>query len=61
MLEDHEKRIRILEKGLPKQKKLKTEKGYRGLSGGIKFLIDNNFLNELKTANEIMAESDILN
>lgn len=56
MLEDHERRINKLEEKLPKHKKQESEKNYKGLSGGIKFLVDNNFLNEPKTANEIMAE-----
>jgi len=56
MLKDHERRIKILEEKLPKQKKQETKKDYKGLSGGIRFLFDNNFLNELKTANEITAE-----
>ena len=56
MLEDHERRIKILERKLPKQKKQESTKDYKGLSGGIRFLIDNNFLNEPKTASEIMAE-----
>ncbi len=56
IIEDHERRIKILEGKLPKQKKQEPNKDYKGLSGGIRFLIDNNFLNELKTASEIMAE-----
>ena len=56
MLEDHERRIKILEKKLPKQKRQESNGDYKGLSGGIRFLIDNNFLNEPKTANEITAE-----
>ncbi len=56
ILNDHEKRIKILEGKPSKQNRQESKKGYTGLAGGIRFLIDNKFLNELKTANEIMAE-----
>jgi hypothetical protein len=56
MLDDHEKRLRILEGNPPKQNKHESKNKYSGLAGGIRFLIDNKFLNELQTANEIMAE-----
>ena len=60
ILDDHERRIKVLE-GTPKSdvksgKKQESSKNYKGLAGGINFLIDNKFLNEPKTANEIMAE-----
>ena len=56
ILDEHERRIRILESKPSKQKKQESSKDYKGLAGGIRFLIDNKFLNEPKTANEIMAE-----
>jgi hypothetical protein len=56
ILEDHEKRLKILEGNPPKQDKHESKKKYSGVAGGIRFLIDNKFLNELKTANEIMVE-----
>ena len=56
MLEDHERRIKILEEKLPKQKKQESTKDYKGLSGGIQFLIDNNFLTALKSVSEIITE-----
>ena len=57
ILDDHEKRIRALEGGKPsKEKKQESNKGYRGLAGGIRFLIDNKFFNEPKTTKEIMVE-----
>jgi len=56
ILDDHEKRIRALEGKSSKEKKQASNKDYNGLAGGIRFLIDNKFFNEPKTANEIMAE-----
>jgi hypothetical protein len=56
MLSDHERRIKILEGKLPKQKKQESQRAYKGLSGGIRFLIDNNFFNEPKKASNVMAE-----
>lgn len=57
MLDDHEKRITTLEKGPLKAEQSKEDKkDYKGLAGGIRLLIDNSFLNEPKSANEIMVE-----
>jgi len=57
ILENHEKRIRTLEEAiLPKGKTKEITKNYKGLAGGIRFLIDNGFLNEPKTANEVRDE-----
>lgn len=59
ILDDHEKRLQKMEDILfsKEDQKIKpTPKGYKGLGGGIRFLIDNGFLNEPKTANEIMEE-----
>ena len=59
ILDDHEKRLQKIE-GIffsKEDKKIKpTPKGYKGLGGGISFLIDNGFLNEPKAANVIMEE-----
>ncbi len=57
ILENHEKRIRTLEEAiLPKGKTKEITKNYKGLAGGIRFLIENGFLNEPKTVNEIRDE-----
>ncbi len=56
ILDDHEKRINTLEGKPLKQNSQKSSEDYKGLAGGIRFLINNKFLNEPKTANEIMAE-----
>lgn len=57
ILEDHEIRVKALEEAiLPKKKKKEINKNYKGLAGGIRFLIDNDFLNEPKTVNEIRDE-----
>ena len=58
ILADHEKRIKELEKAtrLKRDVKPRTEDNYSGLVGGIRFLIDNGFLNEPKSVNEIMEE-----
>lgn len=56
ILDDHEIRIRVLEDKPVKEKETRIEKDYKGLVGGIKFLIDNKFLDEPRTANEIMTE-----
>lgn len=57
ILEDHEERIKRLEgkKSSEKTKDIKTE-NFKGLAGGIRLLIKNNFLNKPKTLNEIMTE-----
>lgn len=54
-IESLENRVSILE-GTPIKKSEEASKNYKGLAGGIRFLIANKFLNEPKTANEIMAE-----
>jgi hypothetical protein len=56
ILQDHEKRIKVLEGNPPKQNDQTSKKNYTGLAGGIRFLIDNKFLNIPKTANEVMSE-----
>lgn len=56
ILDDHERRIRLLEGNTSKQKKQESNKDYKGLAGGIRFLIDNKFLNEPKTTKDIMSE-----
>lgn len=55
ILEDHEKRIKSLESLLPKEKQ-QASKCYKGLAGGIRYLIDHGFLGQHKTVNEIMVE-----
>ena len=57
-LEDHENRIKKLEKVLfSKKEPMKAlKKNYKGLAGGIRLLIDNGFLNEPKSVKEIMVE-----
>lgn len=54
-LENLENRVAILEGARPKESKI-SNKNYKGLAGGIRFLIDNNFFNEPKTTKEIMIE-----
>jgi hypothetical protein len=57
ILEDHEKRIKALESPSSKEETRQGgDKKYKGLAGGIRYLIDNRFLNQPKTVNEIMAE-----
>jgi len=59
ILADHEKRIKELEKAILSKDRTESkvaEKEYDGLSGGIRFLIDNGFLNIPKSVNEIMEE-----
>ncbi len=57
MFEDHERRIKILEgKPLEQKKPESNKKDYKGLAGGIRLIIDNEFLKDPKTVNEIVAE-----
>jgi len=56
ILDNHEKRIRALEGKSSKEKKQASNKDYKGLAGGIRFLIDNKFFDEPKTTKEIMIE-----
>lgn len=56
ILDDHEKRIKALEGQPIKEEHQESNKNYKGLAGGIRFLIDNKFLNEPKTTKEIMTE-----
>jgi len=60
MLEEHEKRLRKIEDFLFSREghKIRPQpsRDYKGLTGGIRFLVDNGFLKEPKTANEIMNE-----
>lgn len=56
ILEDHERRIKILEAILPQKEEKTVDKGYKGLAGGIRFLIDNGFLNQPKSVSEIVSE-----
>ncbi len=58
-IEDLEQRLKKVEgilfaKGSTPAKQV--AKGYRGLAGGIRYLIDNSFLNQPRTANDVMAE-----
>jgi len=59
ILEDHEERIKRLEGKKVSEKievtKAKTE-DFKGLAGGIRLLIKNNFFNEPKSLNEIIVE-----
>ncbi len=58
-LEDLEQRLRKVESILfaKGSTQVKMEPGtYKGLGGGIRFLIDNKFLNQPKTASEILNE-----
>lgn len=54
-LESLENRVAILEGARPKGSKT-SNKNYKGLAGGIRFLIDKNFFTEPKTTKEIMIE-----
>ena len=64
MLLDHEKRISFLESGKQTSNTSKKQKGnvsksnnsYNGLAGGIRFLINEGFLNEPKSIPEIESE-----
>jgi hypothetical protein len=58
ILNNHEERIKSLEKQISprKVKKVLAQKNYTGLAGGIRFLIKNGFLNDLKSLNEIISE-----
>ena len=56
ILDDHERRISALEGKNQKEKKRESNKDYKGLAGGIRFLVDNKFFNEPKTTKDIMAE-----
>lgn len=59
MLDDHETRLRKLEKKQPSLEAKKTKlitKDYSGLSGGIRLLIKNGFFKSPKSANEIKNE-----
>ncbi len=54
---DHEKRITELEKAITAEKpKPKYERGFKGLSGGIEYLVSRGFLNAPKLAKEIQEE-----
>lgn len=55
-LKDHEERIRNLEQYLPKQKIKEKIESYKGLSGGINLLINNNYFNELRSLGEVLEE-----
>lgn len=58
-IESLEKRVAVLEsKGKTQKKEGKDDAStkYSGLVGGIRYLIDNDFLNQPKTANEIHTE-----
>ena len=56
MLEDHERRIKDLEAKLHQKKEMITDQSYKGLSGGIRFLMNNGFLNEPKAVSQIVTE-----
>ena len=59
VLTEHEKRISNLEVQKTEAiivKPRSGQKNYKGLSGGIRFLIDNNFMNEPKSIPEIEGE-----
>ena len=59
IIEDHEDRISKLEKKLSTGKPVKPESkksNYSGLSGGIRMLIDNKFLDAPKSASEVFEE-----
>jgi len=55
-LEDHEKRISKIERLISSKKAPKKLGDYKGLSGGIRLLIDNGFFNELKSIKETQDE-----
>lgn len=57
-LDSFEKRLKKLEEAVFNQKTKSDNrtKKYKGLVGGINFLIDNGFFNKLRTANEVHAE-----
>lgn len=52
------KKVEKLEKAVfgSKKPKFNAEKKYKGLTGGINFLIDSKFLNMLKSAKEVHEE-----
>jgi len=52
---EQEKNLRIVSK-TSKDKFVKTKKDYNGLAGGIRLLIDENFLNVPKSVKEIQEE-----
>ena len=57
IIHDHEDRISKLEKTFSEKKTEKPKKSnYTGLSGGIRLLIDNGFLDTPKFVSEIVAE-----
>ncbi len=59
ILDDHESRIKKLENNLLIEKKNKIKeatKGYKGLAGGIRFIIKSGFLNNPRSLNEIINE-----
>ncbi len=56
-IESIEKRLNIIESKNIKEKVVKDKKeNFEGLAGGIRLLIKNKFLNELKSLNEIESE-----
>lgn len=58
-LDDFESRLEKIEKILFSDKTRKEKivsKDYKGLAGGVRFLIDNGFLNQPKSVNEILDE-----
>ncbi|MFH1774528.1 MAG: hypothetical protein ABH874_06180 [Methanobacteriota archaeon] len=57
ILENHEKRLSKIEEVIfSKKVKVSKPADYTGLSGGIRLLIDNGFLNTPKSVNEIQNE-----
>jgi hypothetical protein len=57
-LESFEKRIKILEEKILIKKEIPKSKEFIGLSGGIRFLIRNGFLETPKSLEEIKKEMD---
>lgn len=59
ILQNHEERLNKLEGSNAKSEKSKinsTNNNYSGLAGGIRMIIDNGFLKDPKSVNEIIAE-----
>lgn len=56
ILDDHERRIKILEDILSKGDRPEKAKDYTGLSGGLRHLIEDGFLNQPKSLGDISNE-----
>jgi hypothetical protein len=57
-LDEHERRLKLLEEGKPAKKKKKEyiDEIYEGLVGGIRYLIDHDFFKTPKSIEEIFKE-----